>query len=391
MTGHPTTTSREIRVIRSFEGLRGIAAVLVLFYHLEVGAQYFGIVRNSYLAVDLFFVLSGYVIAQNYAVRLTDTTQVAAFTIRRFGRLWPLHIATSLFWFLGVNALQAAKLLADHLHSGLPHNPVRFVIPTTAELLATITMTQGLNLFDYLFGTVVSWTISDEFFIYLLFGAVCLLVRGTPRLLAFALMVACAYAFAIYIDIAHMHCTANAKCFALTSQYGWLRCITGFFLGALLFLLRERPLLVSLAAHPLAQVSATIASLLLFAYADAVPELAFSAPLVFAFLVATLCHDRGPVARTLGRWPFQRLGQLSYSIYLLQGCTLPFAALGVRDTHSGVIHCAVLAAFVGVTIFLARYTYRYIEVPFRKRFNALSRLAVAAPTSSDTALPAGRE
>lgn len=80
-------------MIKSFEGLR-----LVMFFHLKVGASYFGFFRNGYLAVDLFFVLSGFLIAQNYESRLTNGRQLGAFVIRRFGRLWPLHITTTPLW-----------------------------------------------------------------------------------------------------------------------------------------------------------------------------------------------------------------------------------------------------------------------------------------------------
>lgn len=375
-------------MILSFEGLRGVAAVLVMFFHLQVGAQYFGIVRNGYLAVDLFFVLSGYVIAQNYAARLADGVQFNVFIIRRFGRLWPLHIATTLIWLLAANLLQAAKLIADHMHPGLPHNPVQFVIPGFKEVLSTVTMTQGLNVFDYLLWNIVNWTISDEFYVYILFGAVCLFAKGALRLALFALLAVTAYAFAVYHGVANLHCIGTSTCFDLTNQYGWLRCITGFFIGAILYAFRDHRMLTAIARSTVAQVIAAVGAVAILFYADTLPGFAFAAPLLFAFLVISLSHDLGPVAALLKRPPFQYLGRLSYSIYLMQGCVLPFVTGIVKYTRSGVLHCAVLVLFIGVTIFLARYTYRFIEVPFRDRFNALSRKAVSNP-GSGSAAPAG--
>jgi len=50
-------------------------------------------VRNAYLFVDLFFVLSGFVITHAYSDRIDDGRSFARFVVRRFGRVWPLHIS----------------------------------------------------------------------------------------------------------------------------------------------------------------------------------------------------------------------------------------------------------------------------------------------------------
>ena len=50
-------------------------------------------IRHSYLFVDFFFVLSGFVIAHAYGDRLKSPLEVWQFIVRRFGRVWPLHIA----------------------------------------------------------------------------------------------------------------------------------------------------------------------------------------------------------------------------------------------------------------------------------------------------------
>ena len=76
---------------------RGIAALLVALERLHAHGVFYSLpfVRNSYLFVDFFFVLSGFVIAHAYADKITDARSALTFALRRFGRLWPLHIFAS--------------------------------------------------------------------------------------------------------------------------------------------------------------------------------------------------------------------------------------------------------------------------------------------------------
>lgn len=79
--------------ILSFEMMRGIAAIAVVAFHCE------GQVTRGYLAVDLFFCLSGFVLFRAYASRLGNFKQFLIFTFRRFVRLYPLMF---LGGFIGV-------------------------------------------------------------------------------------------------------------------------------------------------------------------------------------------------------------------------------------------------------------------------------------------------
>src|SRR5437762_9602227 len=74
---------------------RGIAACLVALFHLDAYSHLYGVpfLRNSWLFVDFFFVLSGFVIAANYQQRLLEGFGVGRFLLLRLGRLYPLHFA----------------------------------------------------------------------------------------------------------------------------------------------------------------------------------------------------------------------------------------------------------------------------------------------------------
>lgn len=90
----------------ALDSLRGIAALTVvghhlLYYGLPVEPAYLG---GGVLAVDFFFVLSGFVIAANYCERLGAGMPVRWFMALRIGRIWPLHLALLAAYF----ALEAA-------------------------------------------------------------------------------------------------------------------------------------------------------------------------------------------------------------------------------------------------------------------------------------------
>ncbi|KVG56479.1 hypothetical protein WJ33_37290 [Burkholderia ubonensis] len=63
----------------SLEGLRGAAAVFVVLFHTHFSLPGLEVTRNGYLAVDLFFVLSGFVIANAYSAHIDNPNQLTSF------------------------------------------------------------------------------------------------------------------------------------------------------------------------------------------------------------------------------------------------------------------------------------------------------------------------
>lgn len=78
------------RVFASLDGIRGLAAILVVIRHVP----YFGNMwfQETYLAVDLFFILSGVVIANAYEQKLLSTMSVGQFVWMRVVRIFPLYL-----------------------------------------------------------------------------------------------------------------------------------------------------------------------------------------------------------------------------------------------------------------------------------------------------------
>ncbi|TGW04461.1 acyltransferase, partial [Mesorhizobium sp. M2D.F.Ca.ET.145.01.1.1] len=93
---------------------RGICALLVALFHFPTASviSQSSFIGSSYLFVDFFFVLSGFVIASSYANRLGRPEEVARFALVRFGRIYPLHLVM----LAAFAAFELLRLMLPQLH-----------------------------------------------------------------------------------------------------------------------------------------------------------------------------------------------------------------------------------------------------------------------------------
>lgn len=368
-------------MIKSFEGIRGVAALLVALYHLKIGSDYFTVIRNGYLFVDLFFVLSGFVICAAYANAMRDMEDLRSFIIRRIGRLLPLLVFSTLIFVLVFNAIVFAKQIAIASgYGGFLNNPgkLEYLVPGMAEIAATLTFTHSLGLFDELILNTPTWSISTEFYTYFLFVLICLAMRGKARIAAFTFLGIAGLLVSVWASVNVHNCLEVKGCLSLTYDFGFFRCAHSFFLGALAYYSSR---LVKLNATAV-QLSSLFALFMLLTLVDYVAVAAFVFPVAFAVLVFSLHSDTGPLADAMKPRLFQILGQRSYSIYLMHmPLLLIFENLSKRA--SGIIAgTLVLIAYVVVLYVISGWTFRFIESPLRDRFNLFAaRLrAVAGQT-----------
>lgn len=153
------------------ESLRGLAALTVVIFHFGVGSHFNNpFTLNGFLLVDFFFVLSGFVIALSYLHRLSNITSLLTFQKKRFWRLYPLHLLM-LVVFFGFNL--AKYILSDQIQFAKPAFSEDFFLEFLFNLLLLhnwVLPTLTLN--------VPSWSISAEFFTYLIFGITVLFVKN---------------------------------------------------------------------------------------------------------------------------------------------------------------------------------------------------------------------
>ncbi|WP_151447889.1 acyltransferase family protein [Lacisediminimonas profundi] len=365
-------------MIKSLEGGRGLAALIVALYHLKIGTAEWSVLRNGYLFVDLFFVLSGFVICAAYSSRMNDSDDFRSFFIRRTGRLLPLLWFTTLFFILVQNGIVLAKRIATFSgHDAFLRAPgtLDYFVPDPLQLLAVATFTHGMGLFEDLVINTPSWSISTEFFTYLLFAGVCLLFRGRTRVVMFALLAIAGLAISAWGAVTVHNCLAVGGCLSLTYDFGFPRTVFSFFLGTLCWHFSQ----IRNTGGTLFTVAGSLLLLALLMLVDGRPMLAFGFPFAFALLILGVSGDHGWLAGVLKTRPLQILGERSYSIYLMHmPLVMIFENLAHR-TESPAFRGAVLLSFVATLLILSGWTYRFIEQPFRHMFNRLAdRKALSA-------------
>ncbi|BCW89533.1 hypothetical protein sos41_26990 [Alphaproteobacteria bacterium SO-S41] len=336
----------------ALDAWRGVAALAVALYRLQADGVFYALpfVRNSYLFVDFFFVLSGFVIAYAYLGKLTDGRSTAVFAIRRFGRVWPLHIAM----LLAFVALEASHLLrGEAAFQGAK-------APWT--ILPELALLHGLGFTGLTDWNSPAWSISTEFWTYLIFAAVALSFR---RQMAIACFTIVTFSMAALVAL-------SPTGMDVTFDYGMLRCLAGFFAGVATFLvwraIHEGVALKRGTATAL-ECAAILAVIAFVSFAGIGP-LSFAAPLVFAPAVLLFAFEAGALSRAMLTRPFQALGEWSYAIYMTAYFIALFFNLKLVPRLEGLPMDLVAVAYLATVIIASWLAFRLIETPTRRFFNA---------------------
>jgi peptidoglycan/LPS O-acetylase OafA/YrhL len=367
-------------MIQSLEGLRGVAALIVALYHLKIGTEYVSVLKNGYLFVDLFFVLSGFVICAAYFTRMNTLQDFKPFVIRRFGRLFPLLVFSTVLFVLLTNLIVLAKKLAvAYGYGGFLNNPdaLTYLVPSAGEIFSTLTLTHSLGVFDDLILNTPGWSISTEFYTYLLFAAACMIFPERKRLPVFGVLAAIGMAITVWSSVSVHGCLEKGGCMGVTYDYGFLRCVYSFFLGALLYHVSRSAAL----PYGMLQAVGLVTLGVFFSLLAPLPGIAFLFPFAFALLILSLAKDQGPLAQLLKMRPFQILGQRSYSIYMLHMPLVLIFENVAKRVDGAAAGALVVVAYVSVLLLISGWSYRFIEDPFRERFNLLAGRKKARPSA----------
>lgn len=368
--------------IASHAAIRGIAAMMVIAYHLREGALYLSprlvpspFLDRGYLWVDLFFVLSGFIITYTAApngapLNWSDTKR---FWTARATRIYPLHLfCTAMFVLLAL-----VNLYFD-LRGGRELDPL-WSWQGLFRLVQEMLLVQSVNAPGFHPLNAVSWSISAEMFAYAFFPVMLLVARrrwGMPFMLVLSLL--------FYSTILLRHGTLHIP-------YGLspLRCLAAFVIGQAICLHRESWASLSDKAANTLQLGAIAAILAIMALP--VNDVFVIAP--FAVLVGASWTDRGAIGAIFQSRPLQFLGETSYSIYLMHWWTLmAINFLWIRtvlklDLPYAVQQASWMIAVPVCAIPVAAFTYRFIELPTRRHFKR--RREAARVRAEPAAQPAG--
>lgn len=346
------------------DALRGIAALVVLAYHL-VQQHSLSALPHAGLAVDFFYTLSGFVIAFAYDAQVRDgRLSRAGFARARARRLYPLLALGTLMGFavfLGAVFLRHTVSLPDAL----------LALGFALALLPCPLFPQWPTAFPL---NMAAWSLAFEAYVNV---AYVLLARFLSNRVLLGLVGL--GAVLVMADIAHfgrlMGGTDKAN-FA----FGAARVIYPFFAGILVFrwrgaVIQARPLLAlalcgALAAALLADPARSL-GLDPAIYDGALALLGF--PLL-VWLAAAVPLD-GPMGRA-AHW----LGLLSYPIYILQG---PILRLGVELARHAPLPAPTLAlAQAAAVIAVAWAANRWFDTPLQAWLRRTERRRLAPPASA---------
>lgn len=366
--------------IPALTGLRALLAWWVAVYHLTIAelaplpAGWLEPVRaNGYLAVDGFFILSGFILAYVYRARFAapQPGEYRRFLVARLARIYPVHLAMTLL----VLAMLGAAVLGAGFQARVAE---RF---STRELLLHLSLLHGWGFSRMLAWNYPSWSISAEWFAYLCFPLVHRAVlRGEgmarPALIGAGLLAGLA---------AFEQLGPNGN-LSYTYEFALVRIGLEFPLGACLLML-ARPWLDRPAAPGRTRPHGALALLAALASLYVLPDTATVGCL--ALLILALSHPDDALGRLLGRPVAVYAGETSYAVYMTHAIVQGVAIIGLRAvpalvTAPGWVR---LLALMVVVQLAAHLVYVAIERPGRALVRRLGEGLVAPRPASATGRP----
>lgn len=321
------------------DGFRGIAAIAVVVAHgwILPGYQF---ATHGYLAVDFFFLLSGFVIAQAYDARLRDGMAVSDFCRRRWARLFPM-IALGTVFGGAVTVLTKATA------------PLDFLSTFAAQVLvlpAPFSHVPGFGLWPL---NPPSWSLFWELIANAAFAV--WLVHWRNRHLALLCLLAAAGL--AWVALAHGDIEVG---FTLDSFYGGpVRTFFSFPLGILLNRL-HRPSTAPRSSRKVGLCLAGALALILFnpsrSWAYDLVTVSVVFPLVLVVAVKT------DVGHPVWAW----LGAISYPLYLVHYPLLMIIAAWRPHPAGGLADLALLGAYLGLALAAAALVDRFYDTPIRR-------------------------
>jgi peptidoglycan/LPS O-acetylase OafA/YrhL len=291
------------------DAFRGIAAILVFLYHLPnlsiLTKNIF--ISHSGIFVDLFFVLSGFVIFHNYQHKITGLMSSFGFLKKRFKRLVPLHIYTLLVMVI----LESVKYA---LYEYLPFSQAPFDVNTISTLWPQLFLLNSTPLFMGFNWNMQNWSISAEMIAYVLFVLVSILwyIKHLNK----------SFISIIVIMFGYMFFYIHNKDFNIVSDFNFsfIRGTIGFFVGVLTYLIRERILnhliKIPIVLYQIFEVLIIVIATYLVSNLDKLIASFYLYHMIFAIIIIIYSMEKGLISQILKHNIFQKLGLWSYSIYL---------------------------------------------------------------------------
>ncbi len=340
--------------------LRFFAATAVVLEHMH----YF--TGSGTVAVQFFFVLSGFILTYNYGQKfeVLDAKSFSNFLFLRVGRLYPVYLLTFLL---------SATLLCG---SRWPH--------LGATALNLLMLQSYVPIGDKVFAyNSVSWSVSDEMFFYALFPVI-IFVLHRLRMTAsctrlFLLWVFC---WAVTAGVTY-HYRGQIQPYSfgwwltyISPQFRFLGFLMGVVAAFVFLRIKDAPVLQESHRAMFTFLELAVLGCVVIFYYAPWYNFAVSPYLpVFSFAVLVFAFGRGMISVACSTPVLIHFGEVSYSIYLLHLIVL--ACLGrlqkglISGYQGGAFHNVTQIGVFVVIMCLSNVVYRYCEVPARNLVRSL--------------------
>ncbi|SIS47724.1 acyltransferase family protein [Neptunomonas antarctica] len=346
---------------RDIQLLRGIAVLFVVIYHAG-----FGITPHGYLGVDVFFVVSGFLITTIILKDLeSDTFSFAGFYLRRAKRLLPALYCTLAFTSLLAYGFLTGGQWHDYIEQfvGAVSFSANMVLPTQSGYFAG--SAEGKPLLHI-------WSLSLEEQYYFFLPLFLFLLPRKWQLSGLLLLLAGSLAWCISWTLEPAKAPPFLWRFGEASVAEWAFYLFPTRAWELLagsvcawFMLKNADINVNPALKWLALLTIIVASCITV---DSIHPRGGAMLVVLATSVIILGQDNW-----LPKWSvincIERLGDWSYSVYLVHWPLFAFAYLG----YLAQVPLSVKIVLVMVSLLLGYAQYRFVETPFRYGWKSQSK------------------
>ena len=363
----------EKRSIPALTGIRALAALLVLLLHagqsFPTDFASVGIIQKGYLGVDLFFLLSGFILTYVYFDSMQRPTgrTLAIFMWHRFIRLYPVHIAV-------LAALVVVVINAERIGLNL-RSPEAFRFH---ELTWQILLVHAWGVTDQVSWNIPSWSISAEWFAYLCFPLVAACLRGPRKPRTLLLIAAASLGFAALTFI-----MAGWKLSgAWIAPSALVRIAGSFVCGAALC--RYATLRHALESKSAFNDAAAMLALLLFLVGPSFGMPDFALIGLLAIFLGALGMSSGITAKLFSLAPLIWLGEISYSLYMVHFPVMRVVSIIIKPERlqplGSMATFAALWFSIGACVVCAAAMFYFVERPLRGRLrNVIGRLPASKP------------
>jgi len=373
--------------IPSLTPLRGIAALLVLLFHLVRPGYLYGltggrealVISKGYLWVDFFFVLSGFIIAHVYRGDFLDGVSRAhygRFLLARLARIFPLHV-----FMLGLFvALELTRLVVQLLGLGSDY-PVFFGARSIESLIASMLFLHFAHMDQSSAWNSVAWSLSVEWWCYVVFPFVAAVTWHRVTSMRAVAGLLCLFLTAFWLGTVD-----SQRQLDLLNYWAMARGGIEFLIGMLIYWFYERRRWAGIVGSDVVFWGAFLLVFLLFHLgapdASVIP--------IFGVIALSAAYNRGIAYKILNTRPMVFLGEISFSLYLTHMFLLgtlwklqevlfgPSLAAGLGYGGSAI----ALLLFIAITIGFSYMTWRFVEVPGRAFIRSFVRKSAVVPALS---------